>query len=79
MTHRPLPTEVLCHVTEFFTPGEAASSRLVSRDWHNIFADHIWSKCTLSEHGRLPPVEGLIRNANHVTEHYLFGTNIRQG
>ncbi|KAF9277870.1 hypothetical protein BGZ74_003233 [Mortierella antarctica] len=73
------PQESYYHVAEFFTPGDAASPCLVSRDWQNIFADRIWSKCTLSEHDRLPPVEGLIRNANHVTEHYLFGTNIRQG
>ncbi|KAG0333187.1 hypothetical protein BG000_009413 [Podila horticola] len=79
MTYRPLPTEVLYQVAEFFTPGQAANPCLVSRDWHNVFADRIWSKCTLSEHGRLPPVEGLIRNANHVTELYLFGTDVPQG
>ncbi|KAG0093463.1 hypothetical protein BGZ92_005467 [Podila epicladia] len=78
MSHRPLPTEVLYHVAEFFTPGEAANPCLVSHDWHSIFADRIWSKCTLSKHGRLPPLEGLIRNANHVTELYLFGNDIRQ-
>lgn len=76
MSHEQLPPEVMCQIAEFFTPGQATAPSLVNRYWNNIFAHRIWSKCTLSEHGRLPPVAGLHRNADHVTELYYFGTQL---
>ncbi|KAF9382927.1 hypothetical protein CPB97_006865 [Podila verticillata] len=76
MTHEHLPPEVMYQIAEFFTPAQAAAPSLVNRYWNNIFADRTWSKCILSEHGRLPPVAGLHRNADHVTELYYFGTQL---
>ncbi|KAF8953657.1 hypothetical protein BGZ52_006173 [Haplosporangium bisporale] len=76
MAHEHLPPEVMYQIAEFFTPAQAMAPSLVNRYWNNIFADRTWSKCILSEHGRLPPVAGLHRNAKHVTELYYFGTQL---